>query len=111
MLYEVITDKKILLVDDEEDIRDFLKRNRFLAALLGWLFASLSFWFWIFNFGHYAYLSAPLNSGILEFGANADTSFLMIWQSYLVQLRIMYAIRSYYDLSAKAPTSWAHTGL
>jgi len=63
---------------------NFLKRNRFLAALLGWLFASLSFWFWIFNFGHYAYLSAPLNSGILEFGANADTSFLMIWQSYPV---------------------------
>jgi phosphoglycerol transferase MdoB-like AlkP superfamily enzyme len=40
--------------------------------------------FYIFDFGHYAYLGVRLNSTVLRFSDDAAISLVMVWQSYPV---------------------------
>lgn len=65
-------------------------QRRFWLGYLALVFAIILL-FYMFDFGHYAYLTKPLDATILRFAVDFDISMGMMWQTYPV-LRLVGAI-------------------
>lgn len=91
---------------------DSLAARRFWTGYLT-LASGVILLFYVFDFGHYAYLHTRINQTVLRFLANPDISFSMMWESYpvvpiVIGLLLMtaaygFAVRALFVRTEKAP--------